>query len=108
VAVTREDVLHVARLARLELSAAEVERFTAQLNGILAHVEELAGAVAGPDAAGGDPADLVAHGAPLRADEPGADPLHRGLADIAAGFEDGFFTVPRLPALDADALPPAS
>jgi len=29
-AVTRQDVLHVAALARLDLTAEEVERFTAQ------------------------------------------------------------------------------
>jgi aspartyl-tRNA(Asn)/glutamyl-tRNA(Gln) amidotransferase subunit C len=43
-AITREDVLHVARLARLELSADEVERFQEQLAAILdavAKVQEL-------------------------------------------------------------------
>jgi aspartyl-tRNA(Asn)/glutamyl-tRNA(Gln) amidotransferase subunit C len=34
-AITREDVLHVARLARLELSDEEVERFGGQLSAIL-------------------------------------------------------------------------
>ena len=34
-AITREDVLHVARLARLELSEEELERFGAQLAAIL-------------------------------------------------------------------------
>jgi len=35
VAITREEVLHVAKLARLELSDAEVDRFGAQLSAIL-------------------------------------------------------------------------
>jgi aspartyl-tRNA(Asn)/glutamyl-tRNA(Gln) amidotransferase subunit C len=35
VAITRDDVLHVARLARLELSDEEVERFGGQLSAIL-------------------------------------------------------------------------
>ena len=39
--VTREDVLYVAALARLELTAAEIASFTNQLNGILEHVEDL-------------------------------------------------------------------
>jgi aspartyl-tRNA(Asn)/glutamyl-tRNA(Gln) amidotransferase subunit C len=34
-AITREEVLHVARLARLELSEAEVARFQEQLSAIL-------------------------------------------------------------------------
>ncbi|MDQ3890273.1 MAG: Asp-tRNA(Asn)/Glu-tRNA(Gln) amidotransferase subunit GatC [Actinomycetota bacterium] len=34
-AITREDVLHVARLARLEIPDAEVERMQAQLSDIL-------------------------------------------------------------------------
>ena len=34
-AISREDVLHVARLARLELSGEEVDRFGEQLNAIL-------------------------------------------------------------------------
>jgi aspartyl-tRNA(Asn)/glutamyl-tRNA(Gln) amidotransferase subunit C len=35
VAITREEVLHVAQLARLELTDDEVERFREQLNAIL-------------------------------------------------------------------------
>jgi aspartyl-tRNA(Asn)/glutamyl-tRNA(Gln) amidotransferase subunit C len=34
-AITRDDVLHVARLARLELTDDEIERFGEQLNAIL-------------------------------------------------------------------------
>ena len=37
-AITREEVLHVAQLARLELSDAEVDRFVEQLSAILAAV----------------------------------------------------------------------
>ena len=39
--ITREDVEHVAELARLELTAAEKERFIVQLNSILTYVEKL-------------------------------------------------------------------
>lgn len=39
--ITRGDVEHVARLARLELSAAEAETFTGQMDAILAYVEKL-------------------------------------------------------------------
>jgi aspartyl-tRNA(Asn)/glutamyl-tRNA(Gln) amidotransferase subunit C len=34
-AISRDEVLHVARLARLELSEDELERFSEQLNAIL-------------------------------------------------------------------------
>ena len=39
--VTRENVEYVAALARLSLSESEKEKFTHQLNGILAYVEKL-------------------------------------------------------------------
>lgn len=121
-AVSRDEVLRVARLARLRLSEADVGRFTHQLNDILGHVEALTDAEAGapqpppsqPPPAGGmgpgprderTPAvDTVA--APLRADEPNADALERAPEAIAAEWVDGFFILPRLPALDADAAKP--
>ncbi|MEJ2672119.1 MAG: Asp-tRNA(Asn)/Glu-tRNA(Gln) amidotransferase subunit GatC [Deltaproteobacteria bacterium] len=40
-ALTQEEVLHVATLARLSLLPAEIELFTRQLNDILAYVEKL-------------------------------------------------------------------
>jgi aspartyl-tRNA(Asn)/glutamyl-tRNA(Gln) amidotransferase subunit C len=39
--ITREDVEYVARLARLELSADEVELFTGQLGDILEHAADI-------------------------------------------------------------------
>lgn len=40
-ALTREEVLHVAQLARLSLNPEEIETFTRQLNDILAYVAKL-------------------------------------------------------------------
>jgi aspartyl-tRNA(Asn)/glutamyl-tRNA(Gln) amidotransferase subunit C len=40
-ALTREEVLHVAQLARLNLNPDEIETFTRQLNDILAYVAKL-------------------------------------------------------------------
>jgi aspartyl-tRNA(Asn)/glutamyl-tRNA(Gln) amidotransferase subunit C len=37
----RAQVLHVARLARLELSDAEVERMAAELSNVLGHIEKI-------------------------------------------------------------------
>lgn len=39
--LTREDVIQVARLARLELSADELARMADQLNAILGYVEQI-------------------------------------------------------------------
>jgi len=40
--IDREQVLHVARLARLELTDDEIERMSAELSGILEHVDAIA------------------------------------------------------------------
>ncbi len=40
-AITREEVRHVSRLARLELSEAEIEKFTGQLGDILDYISKL-------------------------------------------------------------------
>ena len=65
--IDREQVLHVARLARLELSDDEVERMAAELGSILENVERIGEL----DLAGVEP---TAHVVPLenvlRADEP--------------------------------------
>jgi aspartyl-tRNA(Asn)/glutamyl-tRNA(Gln) amidotransferase subunit C len=99
--VSRQDVLQIAHLARLRLSAEEVDRFAEQLSGILAHVAELnALDVEGIGAVGG-----AAEGAaPLRGDESAPDALRLPLAAMAPAWEDGFFTVPRVAALDTSEL----
>ncbi len=40
--IDRDQVLHVARLARLRLGEPEVERMSEELSGILGHVETMA------------------------------------------------------------------
>ena len=39
--IDREQVLHVAKLARLRLSDDEVEKMSAELSGILDHIEKI-------------------------------------------------------------------
>lgn len=39
--IDREQVLHVARLARLQLSESELERMASELSGILEHVDRI-------------------------------------------------------------------
>ena len=98
--VTREQVLQVARLARLELGETEIVQLTDELNGILAHVSELSAA---DTAAVEGFSTATEWPAPLRDDEPGAQPLANAPSSLSPHFVNGFFTVPRLAALDPDA-----
>jgi aspartyl-tRNA(Asn)/glutamyl-tRNA(Gln) amidotransferase subunit C len=92
-ALTREEVLHVAKLARLTLNPEEVDLFTRQLNDILAYVQKLQEV----DTTGVSP---LAHPVPIfnvfREDEtvPGLS-RDEGLANAPAP-EDGSFSVPRV------------
>ena len=90
-AITRQDVLHVAKLARLELTDAEVERMVKDLGGILDHVAELSRL----DTSGVEPTATVAvSAAPFRPDtvEPGV-PTETALAE-APRHAGGGFAVP--------------
>ena len=91
--ISREDVEHVARLARLALSEAEIERMREQLSGILAYIDKLRAL----DTAGVEP---TSHAVPvvnvMREDEtrPGLpqDVVLAGAPDPS----DAFFRVPRI------------
>ena len=92
-AVTPEDVRHVAALARLTISDADLAAYVSQLNGILAHMEVL-GQVKSSGVA--DAADAALPGMRLRADVPGAVRLEIPREEFAPAMRDGFFLVPRL------------
>jgi aspartyl-tRNA(Asn)/glutamyl-tRNA(Gln) amidotransferase subunit C len=65
--IEREQVLHVARLARLRLNDEEIERMRAELSGILDHIERIAEL----DLEGVDPTShVIALENVLRPDEP--------------------------------------
>lgn len=96
--VTPREVRQIAALARLALADDEVGPMSEQLSSILGHMDAL-GQVDASDPA----AERADAAAPLRADEPGHDPLLRAPAEIAPAWSDPFFVVPRLAALDADA-----
>jgi aspartyl-tRNA(Asn)/glutamyl-tRNA(Gln) amidotransferase subunit C len=91
--ISRDDVEHVARLSRLALSEADVERMREQLSGILAYIDKLRAL----DTAGVEP---TSHAVPLlnvmRDDEPQpcltADTALANAPDRSAGF----FRVPRI------------
>jgi aspartyl-tRNA(Asn)/glutamyl-tRNA(Gln) amidotransferase subunit C len=100
--ITREDVLRVAELAHLELSEAEIEMFSRQLDSILTYVDKLneldtsnvepMAQVAPPTASGQGPAA----GTPLRQDELAPCNI---IGDVLAGAPEAspsYFRVPRV------------
>jgi aspartyl-tRNA(Asn)/glutamyl-tRNA(Gln) amidotransferase subunit C len=89
--IDREQVLHVARLARLELSEDEIERMSGELSGILDHVDRIAAL----DLDDVEPTThVVALSNVLRADEPEPSlPRERALAN-APDPSGGTFRVP--------------
>lgn len=96
--ISREDVVHVARLARLELSEDEIKQFTVQLSDIIDH----AARIQALDTEGIEP---TAHPLPLsnilRDDEPGPTLDREVFLSQAPACEDGYVKVPRI--LDDDA-----
>lgn len=92
-AVTLDDVRHVAALARLGVSEERARVIMGELNTILAHMAVLQRV----DTEGLEPVvGIGAAGAPLRSDAGPAIPLARTPEDFAPAMRDGFFLVPRL------------
>jgi len=89
-AVSDEDVLHVAALARLAMPAERVPSLVRELNGILAHMAVLE--TVDVSMVGADARTAM----PRRDDVVGAVPLARPLAAFAPSPRDGFLLVPRL------------
>jgi aspartyl-tRNA(Asn)/glutamyl-tRNA(Gln) amidotransferase subunit C len=93
VAVTLDDVRHIAALARLGLSDDRAASLVAELNTILEHMDVLSKV----DTQGIEPVDGVgAAGLPLRPDVGPPIPLARERETFAPSMRDGFFLVPRL------------
>lgn len=91
-AVTYDDVRHIAELARLGVSPDRLDELVSELNGILGHMDVLAQVVTSsvPDSA---TAPGCTH---LRSDSSGAIPLAMPRESFAPSMKEGFFTVPRL------------
>jgi aspartyl-tRNA(Asn)/glutamyl-tRNA(Gln) amidotransferase subunit C len=90
-AISSDDVLHVAQLANLPLSESEVARMSEQLSGILGHVEALSGL----DLEGVPP---TSHALELenvtRPDEPRPCWPREDVLANAPDAQDGMFRVP--------------
>jgi aspartyl-tRNA(Asn)/glutamyl-tRNA(Gln) amidotransferase subunit C len=91
--ISREDVEHVARLARLELSEVELERMRVELNNILAYIDKLRSL----DTRGVEP---TSHAVPLtnvmREDEPRPSFPRDEMLGNAPDRVGDFFRVPRI------------
>lgn len=103
--VTREDVLRVAELANLELTADEVPRMARDLSAILGHIaqlSELDTAAVPPMAQVSDVLDPAldiapnADGANLRADELRASLDRKAVMSQAPETDGRFFKVPKV------------
>jgi aspartyl-tRNA(Asn)/glutamyl-tRNA(Gln) amidotransferase subunit C len=93
VAVSEQDVRHIAALARLGVSDARLPSLVGELNHILEHMAVLEKV----DTTTIDPADSVGSVAmPLRADTGPQLPLARSRDSFAPAVKDGFLLVPRL------------
>lgn len=91
--VTAEQVRHIARLARLEMSEEELERLVPELNNILDWVEQL-GEV---DTAGVEPLTAVVPNAlRLRDDQVTDGDCREEILANAPLAEHGFFAVPKV------------
>jgi aspartyl-tRNA(Asn)/glutamyl-tRNA(Gln) amidotransferase subunit C len=89
--IDREQVLHVARLARLKLSDDEVERMAGELSGILEHVERISEL----DLDGVEPTShVIGLENVLRPDEPRPSWDREEMLERAPDPADGAFRVP--------------
>lgn len=91
--ISSDDVLHVARLARLELTDEEVERFTGQLAQVLAHAADIAALDLEDVAPTSHPLPLSNV---LRNDEVGRCSDRDEVLAAAPSVEDHRFRVPRI------------
>jgi aspartyl-tRNA(Asn)/glutamyl-tRNA(Gln) amidotransferase subunit C len=90
-ALTRAEVIHIAGLARLELSEEEIERYREQLSAIL----EYAARLQTVDTTGIPPtSSVLPPRSRLREDEVRFGLARDELLDNAADVEDGQFRVP--------------
>lgn len=91
-AITLDDVRHVATLARLGISSERATALVTELNGILGHMDALSSV----NTVGVSEAIGSATSAPLRADTPLQLPLERSREAFAPEMREGLLLVPRL------------
>lgn len=91
--ISTEDVKHVAKLARLELTETEIEQFSKQLGDILKYVEQM-------NEVDTQNVEPMAHPIPvvnvMREDVVKYEQTKEELMKNAPSEEDGFFKVPKI------------
>jgi len=91
--ITKEEVKHVAKLARLELTDAEIDKYSEQIGNILTYVEQMKEV----DTTGIEP---MPHAIPvtnvMREDVVKYEQTKEELMQNAPYEEDGFFRVPKI------------
>ena len=96
-AVSIDEVRHIAALARLAISDARAAAAVGELNTILSHMDALSAV----DTAGVQEAIGVgARGTPVRGDNGPPISLEAGFDSFAPSYRDGFLLVPRLASHD--------
>ena len=98
--IGRDEVLHAAALAEIAVEEHELPTLVAQLNGIVAYVEQLSEVPAGETAEpyAGGPAEVT-----LREDVVRPSRVAPLLPSIAPEFARGFFLVPRRGTMEDEA-----
>jgi aspartyl-tRNA(Asn)/glutamyl-tRNA(Gln) amidotransferase subunit C len=92
-AVSHDDVRHVAELARLAVAPDRLDPLVTELNGILGHMDVLSNV----DTSAVELAEFApTASSPTRADSSGPVPLRLPLAEFLVSIKDGFILVPRL------------
>lgn len=94
-AITRQDVIHTARLARLELTEDEIVRFGKELSQITEYMAQLRQAVTGETSAAPAPR-RVSDRAGLRDDDVHPDSVGRIVLENAPESDGQFFRVPKV------------
>lgn len=87
---SRDEILRVAKLARLDLSSQEVERYQKQLGRVLEYVKELEALAVEDGVVKHVPRDAVA----FRGDTVIAFPNAQGILGNAPSLQDGGFSIP--------------
>jgi aspartyl/glutamyl-tRNA(Asn/Gln) amidotransferase C subunit len=100
VAVTHDDVRHIADLARLGVSPSRLDDLVRELNGILTHMEVLSQVDTGSVPDDSQVAGMPLASTPLRSDLGGPIPMFLPLESFAPATRDGFIIVPRLASHD--------
>jgi aspartyl-tRNA(Asn)/glutamyl-tRNA(Gln) amidotransferase subunit C len=92
-ALRREDVAHVARLARLIMSESELDKFTVQLGQVLDHASDMNALDLDGVVATAHPFGLINV---VRADDVRPCLDHDAVMAMAPDSQDGRFAVPRI------------